>query len=414
MPSTSSPTRTDVRSGRQSDIAAGIRTTMERAITAVRIASAAYCVIIFGKHSDTVPHPELGWLIMCCVVAWTAFATWIQVVVPSRRIGTRKGISWISAHFAIADVVVVLLLTLATILVQTQAQRSGVQPTLTTVWAVCPALTAGARRGIAAGLGAAIIQAAGSVVVRGGADASTISNSVLLLLAGAATGYLAQLATRAEAEAVAVASAAAAQRAADAERERLARDIHDGVLQVLSLVHRRGAELGGGAAELGRLAGEQEMILRTLVARPASSVEAGQVDLADSCGALRGTGITVSAPAHPVLVDAWVAHELLAAARAALDNVQRHAGAGAQAWVLLEDGVIADDEEHLVLSIRDDGVGVSATRLEQAARSERMGVAHSIVARMAALGGCATVGPAPGGGAEVDLTIPVALAQAGA
>ena len=49
------------------------------------------------------------------------------------------------------------------------------------------------------------------------------------------------------------------------ERARLARAVHDGVLQVLALVQRRGAELGGEAAELGRLAGEQEAALRALI-----------------------------------------------------------------------------------------------------------------------------------------------------
>ena len=58
---------------------------------------------------------------------------------------------------------------------------------------------------------------------------------------------------------------AAAVEAASRERERLARGIHDSVLQVLALVQRRGAEAGGEAAELGRLAGEQEAALRSLV-----------------------------------------------------------------------------------------------------------------------------------------------------
>ena len=59
----------------------------------------------------------------------------------------------------------------------------------------------------------------------------------------------------------------AAERAAAAaeERARLARAVHDGVLQVLALVQRRGAELGGEAAGLGRLAGEQEAALRALI-----------------------------------------------------------------------------------------------------------------------------------------------------
>ena len=60
---------------------------------------------------------------------------------------------------------------------------------------------------------------------------------------------------------------AAAERAAAAaaERARLARAVHDGVLQVLALVQRRGPELGPEGAELGRLAGEQEPALRALI-----------------------------------------------------------------------------------------------------------------------------------------------------
>ena len=46
--------------------------------------------------------------------------------------------------------------------------------------------------------------------------------------------------------------------------------VHDGVLQVLALVQRRGLELGGEVAELGRLAGEQEVALRALVQRDAA------------------------------------------------------------------------------------------------------------------------------------------------
>ena len=53
--------------------------------------------------------------------------------------------------------------------------------------------------------------------------------------------------------------------AASRERERLARTIHDSVLQVLAMVQRRGTEAGGEAAEIGRLAGEQEAALRALV-----------------------------------------------------------------------------------------------------------------------------------------------------
>ena len=98
----------------------------------------------------------------------------------------------------------------------------------------------------------------------------------------------------------------AAQREAlaEAERARLARVVHDGVLQVLALVQRRGAELGGDAAELGRLAGEQEAALRTLI-RSQDSVRSdvvdGTLDLAAELAALgRARASRSPRPAAPV------------------------------------------------------------------------------------------------------------------
>src|SRR3546814_12061215 len=51
--------------------------------------------------------------------------------------------------------------------------------------------------------------------------------------------------------------------AATEERERLAREVHAGVLQVLAMVRRRGAALGGEAADLaakiGRASGRERV-----------------------------------------------------------------------------------------------------------------------------------------------------------
>ena len=82
-----------------------------------------------------------------------------------------------------------------------------------------------------------------------------------MVMAAIAVGHIAMLAHQAQERLRQAAEIEAANR----ERERLARGIHDSVLQVLALVQRRGAELGGEAAELGRLAGEQEAALRALV-----------------------------------------------------------------------------------------------------------------------------------------------------
>jgi hypothetical protein len=89
----------------------------------------------------------------------------------------------------------------------------------------------------------------------------TVHNVLLVWVASIAIGYVVEVARASERTLARALEIEAATR----ERERLARDIHDGVLQVLAMVQRRGAVLGGDAADLGRLAGEQEVALRTLV-----------------------------------------------------------------------------------------------------------------------------------------------------
>jgi signal transduction histidine kinase len=109
----------------------------------------------------------------------------------------------------------------------------------------------------------------------------------------------------------------------------------------------------------------------------------------------------VSAPAEPVELPAVVAYELADAVSAALNNVARHAGPTARAWVLLE-----DDGGSVVISVRDDGVGMAPERIEEAAASGRLGIAQSIRGRIEALGGTAHLTSAPGQGTEVELQVP--------
>ena len=92
---------------------------------------------------------------------------------------------------------------------------------------------------------------------------------------------------------------------------------------------------------------------------------------------------------------------MAAAVSAALDNVRRHAGADAQAWVLIE-----DDGMDVTVTIRDNGVGVPAGRLDEAADSGRLGVANSILRRMRDLGGTAIIDSRPGAGMCLELSVP--------
>ncbi|OOL27435.1 ATP-binding protein, partial [Rhodococcus rhodochrous] len=114
-----------------------------------------------------------------------------------------------------------------------------------------------------------------------------------------------------------------------------------------------------------------------------------------------GAGVTVSAPADPVLLDRVRAAELAAIAATALTNTTLHAGAGVKAYVLVED--LGDE---VILSIRDDGVGIADGRLAEARAEGRMGVSKSIVGRAQWLGGAAVLDSSPGQGTEWEIRVP--------
>jgi signal transduction histidine kinase len=178
--------------------------------------------------------------------------------------------------------------------------------------------------------------------------------------------------------------------------------VHDGVLQVLALVQRKGLEAGGELAELGRLAGEQEAALRALMQGEARGrPDPWLADLVPSLARLSVGPVTVSGPGAPVELPAHQVDEMTAVVRACLSNVARHVGDGAPAWVLVED--LGD---RVVVSVRDEGPGIAEGRLEEAARDGRLGVTSSIQGRMLDLGGTATLSTSPGHGTEWELSVP--------
>jgi signal transduction histidine kinase len=102
-----------------------------------------------------------------------------------------------------------------------------------------------------------------------------------------------------------------------------------------------------------------------------------------------------------VLLAAGVVEELDLVVRACLDNVARHVGPDAPAWVLVED--LGDS---VVVTVRDEGPGIPEGRLDQAASEGRLGVSESVRGRMADLGGTASLYSTPGQGTEWELSVP--------
>ena len=233
---------------------------------------------------------------------------------------------------------------------------------------------------------------------------TALDGPVILLLAAALVGYVSTLSARAE---------RALQRATEIEassreRERLARTIHDSVLQVLAMVQRRGAEAGGEAAEIGRLAGEQEAALRALVTGDEhASAGSGELDLSARLGREASALVSVITPADPVILNERAVTETAAAVSAAIDNVRRHCGATARVWVLVDDEGAA-----VTVTVRDDGPGIPAGRLAEAAAEGRLGVSQSISGRIRDLGGSADISSTPGAGTEVRLRLPRAALPA--
>jgi len=249
------------------------------------------------------------------------------------------------------------------------------------------------------GLAAAVVVSAADVAVRGDFSQQDYGNIFLLILGGAIVGFLSGLLQRTARERDLAERAAASA----AERQRLARVVHDGVLQALALVQRRAPELGPEGVELGRLAGEQEVQLRALVQQDSLEVAAplGDEDLALRLSALQTQHVHVAVPGTPATLPAETAAEVVAAVESCLSNVRHHVGGDAEAWVLLEE--LGD---RWVVSVRDDGPGIPDGRLEASAAEGRLGVQQSIVGRMRDLGGTATVRTAPGQGTEWELAVP--------
>ncbi|MFJ7154735.1 MacS family sensor histidine kinase [Streptomyces sp. NPDC101118] len=388
-----------------------------RALTAYRLLTAGYAVLLFASAYRQFVRPWVAVAYLAVLVVWT-LATLPKVA----------GAAACTKRFLGADLTVAMVGILLTPVADSARRIAEGGPTLPSIWTAGSVLAFALKGGWRWACFASTFVAVANVVQRGAPTRDTVHNVLLVWVASIAIGYVVEVARASENTLARALEIEAATR----ERERLARDIHDGVLQVLAMVQRRGTALGGEAAELGRMAGEQEVALRTLVSSgllPASRVsrdaaqgalvsaeeveepgadEAADLDLRALLAPHAGSRVSFAEPGAPVMLPAPAARELAAAVSAALDNVRRHAGETARAWILVEDWT-----DEVIVTVRDDGPGIPEGRLVQAEGEGRMGVALSIRGRLRDLGGTADLVSVPGQGTEVELKVPRNGAGAG-
>lgn len=374
-----------VTGGSGLDLAERVLAPLWRGLAGYRVLAFGYaCALaVIGWPDYRRPAVALGVLVVIGV--WTLVSTYGYLRSPPR---------WL----VVADLVVTVAAVGATVVVETPERIAAGAPVLTSVWSAGSPIAVALTYGPVAGVLAALVVQGAVLAVRGGLGTPELTDLLLLVAATSAVGYAGTVLRRSAAEL----RTAIELRAALAERERLARTIHDGVLQVLAHVHRRGRAVGGAAAELGALAGEQEVALRTLIVTgPPAARPAGHADLTAALAGLATPRVQVSGPGTPVVLPAHMVDEVVAASRAALANVIEHVGPEAPAWVLLE-----DMDDLVLVSIRDDGPGIPEGRLADAESAGRLGVAKSIRGRIAGLGGTAVCDSAPGQGTEWTFELP--------
>lgn len=268
-------------------------------------------------------------------------------------------------------------------------------------WSVAAPVTASVVSGSRVGAVGGIVVGASAVLALPSYEHVTWPLAAFIVMGSVGVGYLTGLMRRALAER----ERAAADALALGERQRLARVIHDGALQVLALVEREGPSLGPRGDYLAREAREQERALRRLLWQEARDSSAGGLTRRRELTALldshSGDVVTVSTMAGEISITEVVAREVDAAVSEALSNVTQHAGPDARVWILLE-----QVGNEAIISIRDDGVGAEPAAIRSAVERGRMGVRHSIMDRIADIGGSVRLRTAPGKGVEWEFRLP--------
>ncbi len=351
----------------------------------------AFAVAVIDARSGVMSHLLVGFAMLAAMAVWTVATTTMARATPS--------------PLARTPVIVIDVLGAATVVSMDWFLYDGTHPvSFGSAWPLGAVITAGVVRGAGIGAGAGVV--VGSAGVLGAASTDRLDGRlmalsgtiVLFAVAGAVSGWLAGRLRSAESE-VAMARA----------RDQVARTLHDGVLQTLAVIQRRGSD-----PELVTLARDQERELRSFLEsgpvdgwpRPRvaamGATKAGR-DVAPEIRRVAGVverrhGVRVDV----VVIDACTApaptlDALAGAAGEALNNAAKYAHA-----TRITASVDVDETgSGVVVAIVDDGVG-----FDPEAPTTGTGLERSVRGRIAEVGGRVTVRSKPGIGTEVEIWVP--------
>jgi signal transduction histidine kinase len=387
------------------------RRTLSGGVLLFRWVAFSWMLVLNVARPDSFRRPALAWAGIAAAGLWTAWQT--------KTRGSEHelaGTLWI-------DVALSMALILLSGLVVPEGGVQGPGLFYATAYPLSTALAWGAEAGLTGAIEVTVALGAALVLSRplNGISLATMSRGQVLgmlngvvnyLLAGGVAGVVAAHLDRSTAQlrsAIDEAVHARERSARLAERQSLARAIHDSVLQGLAHVRKRLKQLSAEPTVEGARLSEAEVrlaeeadALRALILQDPEEVPAGTVSLDR---ALRGLARRVKEP--PVSVSAvgriWMpagtVDQLLRAVSQALDNVVEHAGAtGAAIFANQEDG-------WLIVSVRDNGRGFRYD--EELLRQEgKAGMLQSMRGRVQDMGGRMRVESAPGVGTEVEFRIP--------
>ncbi len=193
------------------------------------------------------------------------------------------------------------------------------------------------------------------------------------------------------------------------ERQAVSERLHDGALQYVLVARQDMGDVRDGSSEavdrVDAALVECSVLLRDVVRElhpevlARSGLKAAIKTLATNIGARSGLKVEVDAQTWPDDVRTDADHVLYGAAREALTNVLKHAGAQ-HVWIELE-----WREQSATLRIADDGIGISEERLARSVEGGHIGMASTRTKVLAAEGSFEVRPTSPG--TEVTVCIPL-------